>query len=70
MDMLKISSAFMKGVLNLCLSKMIQKKLGYKIDILVNELEFTTVDGKVHLHMDVDGEMDNEEFRRIMKSIF
>lgn len=69
MDMLKISSKFMKGVLNLCLSKMIQKKLGYNIDILINDLNMEVRDGKVYLHVDANGEIKEEEFTKIMKSI-
>lgn len=69
MDMLKISSTFMKGILNKVLTKMIQKKLGYNIDILINDVNVEVTDGKVHLHLDVDGEMNKEEFNKIMKSI-
>lgn len=68
MDMLKITSKFAKGVLNLCLSKMVQKKLGYKIDIQINDLDIKINDGKVHLTASVDAETTTDEFERICKS--
>lgn len=69
MDVLKITSTFTKGVLNLCLSKMIQKKLGYAIDIRFNDLDIKVANGKVLLHANVDSEMTTEDFEKIVKSV-
>jgi hypothetical protein len=66
--MLKISSKFMKGVLNLCLGKMIQKKIGYKIDIQINDLDIRINEGKVHLKASIDGETTTDELERFVKS--
>lgn len=71
MDTLKlnISTKFMKSVITKLISKAIYKKLGYKIDILLNEIQLENKDGKIYLHADLDAEINNEEFVKIVKSI-
>lgn len=69
MDELKLKSTFMKTMLTKLLSKAIQKKYGYKIDILLNDLDVKIVDGEAHLHVDADLEIDNNEFTKLVKSI-
>lgn len=66
---LRLSTKFMRSIVTKLISKMIFKKLGYQIDIQLNKIEIETTDGKVHLHVDVDGEMDNSEFMKLVKSI-
>ena len=70
MDELKLSlsTKFMTGILAKLITKTLVKKLGYKIDIRVNQLQIETKDGKIHVHADVDGAMDNDEFIKILKS--
>ena len=58
----------MTGILAKLITKTLVKKLGYKIDIRVNQLQIETKDGKIHVHADVDGAMDNDEFIKILKS--
>lgn len=71
MDELKLtlSTKFMKGVVAKLIRAAIYKKLGYDINIELNDIRVTAEDGKIHIHADVDGEMTNEEFIRILKSI-
>lgn len=66
---LKLSTKFMKGIVANLISKALAKKLGYKIDILLNEIEVKNEGGKVHIHIDADAEVENHEFVRIVKSI-
>lgn len=63
MDEMKIelSTRLMRGFVAKLLSKAIYKKLGYKIDIQLNEIAVDNVGGDVHLHIDADGTMKNEE---------
>ena len=70
MDELKLSlsTKFMTGIIAKLITKTLVKKLGYKIDIRVNQLKIETKDGKIHLHADVDGAMDNDEFIKMLKS--
>lgn len=66
---LKLSTNFMRGILAKLLVKLISKKFGYNVDIRINAIELKTEDGKIKIHADVDGEVTNEEFKNIVKSI-
>lgn len=65
---LKLSTKFMRGIIAKIVSKTIFKKFGYKIDIQINEIEVTTHDGKIYLHVNADAETSNDEFKKIIKS--
>lgn len=71
MDLLKIklSTKFMKGLVAKIISKKIYKQLGYKVDILLNDVQIDVIDGDVQIHLDVDGKMNKTEFSRIMERI-
>ena len=66
---LKLSTKFMRGIVANLVSKALRKKLGYNIDILLNEIEVKNENGKIHLHIDADAEVENNEFVRMLKSI-
>ena len=66
---LKLSTRFMRNFVAKMVSKTISKKLGYDVNILINEIEVKTEDGKVKLHLSADAEMENEEFKKVIKSI-
>lgn len=70
MDELKIAinSAFMKRIVKTILSKVIEKKLGYKIDIQINEIKADVTGGNVKLHLDMDGQMTTDELSKLLKS--
>ena len=66
---LKLSTNFMRNLVTKMITKSIYKKYGYKIDIQLNELEIEIVNGKAHLHTNVDVSTDNTELINIIKSI-
>ena len=66
---LKLSTKFMRSTIANLISKALYKKLGYNIDILLNEIEVKNENGKIMLHVDVDAEVGNGEFVKILKSI-
>lgn len=66
---LKLSTKFMRSTIANLISKALYKKLGYNIDVLLNEIEVKNENGKILLHVDVDAEVDNSEFIKILKSI-
>ena len=71
MDELKLSlsNGFMKNMITKLLSKMIYRKLGYKIDIQLNDIKITSNGDSVYIHADVDGYVDKDEFMKIIKSV-
>lgn len=64
-----LSNDFVGGAVAKLLSKFIQKKTGYKINIQLNDLNVEVVDGKAHLHVNADAEMDNNELIKVFKVI-
>lgn len=70
MDELKLilGTKFMRGIITKILAKAILKKTGYHVDIDLNEIRAEAVDGKVHLHMNVDAAIDTNDLVDIIKS--
>lgn len=66
---LKLSTKFMRGIVANLISKALIKKLGYNIDILLNEIEVKNEGGKVKLHINADAEIENGDFVKMLKSI-
>lgn len=69
MDEVKIVSKFTRSVISKLIKVMLHKKIGYNVDIQLNEVNATITDGKTHVHLDVDAELDKDELLKILKSI-
>lgn len=66
---MKIISKFTRGIVSKILKTVIHKKTGYEVDIQLNEITTTISDGKTHLHVDVDAEINKDELMKILKSV-
>lgn len=66
---MRLSTKFMKNMVSKIISKSVYKKTGYKVNVQLNKIDIEMVEGKIYLHADVDGEIENEEFMKIIKSI-
>lgn len=69
MDEVKIVSKFTRSVISKLIKAVLHKKLGYNVDIQLNEVNATITDGKTHVHLDVDAELSREELLKILKNI-
>lgn len=69
MDEMKIGSKFTTGIISKLVSMVIRKKFGYDVNLKLNEVNATVIDGKTHVHLDVDAELDKDELTRILNSI-
>lgn len=69
MDEMRIVSKFTREIISKAIKMVIRKKTGYNVDIRLNEAIVTVSDGKTHLHMDVDAELDKDELISILKGI-
>lgn len=67
MDEMRIVSKFTRGIISKAIKMVIRKKTGYNIDIQLNEAITTINDGKTHLHLDVDAELDKDELMEHLK---
>lgn len=66
---MKIVSKFTTGIVSNIAKSVVRKKLGYDVDIQVNQIHTTIVDGKTHIHLDLDAELSKEELTKMLKSI-
>lgn len=69
MDEMKIVSKFTTNMISKLVKMVLRKKLGYNVDIQLNEIKTTINDGKTHVHLDVDAELEKEELMKILKNI-
>lgn len=69
MDEMKIGSKFTTSIVSKLLAMLIQKKLGYDVELKLNEVNVTVIDGKTHVHLDVDAELEKDELMKILKNI-
>lgn len=69
MDEMKIESKFTTNMISKLVKMVLRKKLGYNIDIQLNEIRTTITDGKTHVHLDLDAELEKEELVKILKNI-
>lgn len=66
---LKIHTKLMRGLIASLVTKLIRSKLGYDVDIKLNDLDVVVVNGKARIHTDVELEVDNDELLNIIKSV-
>lgn len=70
MDELKLTlgPSFLRKLVAQILNKIIRKKLGCDMDILINEIHVTTgSNGKTRIHADLDAEITNEALTNLIK---
>lgn len=66
---LKLSTKFMRGLVSKLLARAIYKKTGCKVDIQLNDLDISVIDGETNISTNVEVKLNSNEFMKIMKSI-
>lgn len=72
MDIMKLNllnAGFIKDIITSKIRKFIMKKFGYDVEIQINKIDVQNIDGKLHLHLDVDSEISNEELMNLLKEL-
>lgn len=71
MDEMKLTlrTRFMRNIVAKLLSKAIDKKLGYKVKIQLNDLDVDIVDGETKISTSLELKVDSNEFKKIIKTI-
>ena len=64
---LKLSTRFMRGIVAKIASRIISKKLGFKPGIKLNEIDIEKKGDKIHLHVNVDAEIDEKDLLKIIR---
>lgn len=66
---LKLSTAFMRNIVAKLIARAIYKKCGYKVDIQLNDLDISIIDGETTVSTNVEAKINSKEFVKIMKTI-
>lgn len=69
MDEVKIKTKLMKNILSRLISTLIRKKTGYKVKVQLNDIDVVINDSTAHIHLDVDGDINIDEFKKISQII-
>ena len=69
MDEMRIRTRLMKGILEKLVKMTIKKKLGYNIDIQLNDLVIVNDGSKARIHLDADAELKRDELSKILDSV-
>ena len=69
MDNMTITSKLMTKLVGKLLHRTIKKKLGYDVQIKLNELNATVIDGTAHVHLNIDAELPKEELNKIVAEV-
>ena len=64
----KLSTKFMRNMVAKLISRAIYKKTGYKIDIQLNDLDVSIINGETSIKTNVEVKVDSQEFMNILKS--
>lgn len=64
---IKLRTKFMKKIVSKLLTKAIQAKLGYKINIQIKDLDAELNNGEITLNANLEAKMDEHEFIKILK---
>ena len=66
---LTLRTKFMRNLVAKLVSKAIEKKLGYKVKIQLNDLDVDIVGGETKISTSLELKIDSNEFKKIIKSI-
>lgn len=66
---IKLTTKFMRNVASKLIAKAIRKKLGYKVDIQLNDLDFWVIDGDTTIALNVEAKLKSNDFMNLMKDI-
>lgn len=65
-DEMKICTNFMRGMVSKVISGALKKKTGCNVAVQLNDLNAKVKDGKAHVHLDIDAELNQEELMKLI----
>ena len=66
MDEVRIESKFAGLVIAKLITRSIKKKYGCDVDLKLNGFKATVINGRAHIHLDADAELDSKEVLDIL----
>lgn len=65
----KLSTKFMRGLVSKLIARHIRKKYGYKVDIQLNDLDISMIDGETQINTNVEIKLNSNEFMKVMRKL-
>lgn len=65
----KLSTKFMRSLVSKLIARTIYKKYGYKIDIQLNDLDISVINGEAKVSTNVEVKLDSQELTKILNGI-
>lgn len=66
---LKLTTRFMRGIVAKMISRFLYKKLGYHVDIRLNDLDVEIINGETRILANLEANVNSKEFMKIIKNI-
>lgn len=66
---LKLTTKFMRGIVSKLIEKSIYKKYGCIVNVQLNDLDISIVDGETTINTNVEAKINSEEFKKIMTKL-
>lgn len=66
---LKLTTKFMRGIVSKLIEKSIYKKYGCIVNVQLNDLDISIVDGETAINTNVEAKISSEEFKKIMTKL-
>lgn len=69
LDEMRIASKWMTSLASKVINLILRKKLGYDINVKLNEVRVVMDDEKLKAHLDIDCELSKEELNKILETV-
>ena len=66
---LKLTTKFMRGIVSKLIERSIYKKYGYRVNVQLNDLDISVVDGETTINTNVEAKISSEEFKKMMTKL-
>ena len=66
---LKLTTKFMRGIVSKLIEKSIYKKYGCIVNVQLNDLDISIVDGETTINTNVEAKISSEEFKKIITKL-
>lgn len=66
---LKLTTKFMRGIVSKLIERSIYKKYGYRVNVQLNDLDISIVDGETTINTNVEAKISSEEFKKMMTKL-
>ena len=67
---MRIANGLTRNAISKLVTAILRKRTEYDVEILINEMNVSLSDGRAHVHMNVYGDISQEDLAKVIKKIF